>query len=185
LTQIGVPPGEILRVGVLLTLLQRGADRDIRNNAGESPIHVVDSRDLQNFIIEYLVRPAAAQPVGAEHDYAEILENVPESTAGGFEQALEALEQVTLQPKGVNDQPEPPIPKTQDCAILDKKGAERLLSLEQKFKDLEEQFLCSICLERKRNVAFLCGHGACAPCTQDLVNCHMCRNKIEKKIPLY
>ena len=27
-------------------------------------------------------------------------ENVPESTAGGFEQALEALEQVTLQPKG-------------------------------------------------------------------------------------
>ena len=50
--------------------------------------------------------------------------------------------------------------------FLSLKGAERLLSLEQKFKDLEEQFLCSICLERKRNVAFLCGHGACAPCTQ-------------------
>jgi len=216
LTQLGVQPGEILRVGVLLTLLQRGADRDITNNAGESPIHVVHSPDLQNFIIEYLVRPAAAQPVGAEHDYAEILENVDDAR-GGLEQALEALEQVTLQHKeeckicGEDESLVTFDPcghkmacnkcavrmknclqcnsviqnKTTHSSTLDKKGAERLLSLEQKFKDLEEQFLCSICLERKRNVAFLCGHGACAPCTQDLVNCHMCRNKIEKKIPLY
>ena len=42
--------------------------------------------------------------------------------------------------------------------------------LEQKVQDLEEQFLCGICMERKRNVAFLCGHGACTHCTQGCVN---------------
>jgi len=61
----------------------------------------------------------------------------------------------------------------------------RLKSLEQKMLDLEEQLFCGICMERKRNVAFLCGHGACAVCSKDLVTCHMCRTKIEMKIPLY
>ena len=44
--------------------------------------------------------------------------------------------------------------------------ARRLRSLEQKVEELEEQFLCGICMERRRNVAFLCGHGACTLCTQ-------------------
>lgn len=43
---------------------------------------------------------------------------------------------------------------------------ERISTLEQKYQDLEEQFLCSICMERKKNIVFLCGHGACQPCTQ-------------------
>jgi E3 ubiquitin-protein ligase mind-bomb len=55
----------------------------------------------------------------------------------------------------------------------------------QNVEDLEDQFLCGICMERKRNVAFLCGHGACTQCTLGLSTCHMCRTAIERKIPLY
>ena len=37
---------------------------------------------LQAFIVDYLVRPAAAEPVGAEHDYAEIKEDGDGVNAG-------------------------------------------------------------------------------------------------------
>lgn len=69
------PLGEILRVGLLLTLFQHGADRNARNYSGDTPINVVQNPDLQKFIVDYLVRPAAAEPVGAEPDYAEIPED--------------------------------------------------------------------------------------------------------------
>lgn len=62
---------------------------------------------------------------------------------------------------------------------------ERLRYLETKVQEMEESQGCSICMERRRNVAFLCGHGACAVCAQTLRTCHMCRKAIAKKIYLY
>lgn len=64
-------------------------------------------------------------------------------------------------------------------------SAERLRYLETKIQEIEEAHCCSICMERKRNVAFLCGHGACEKCSQTLKICHMCRKTITKKINLY
>lgn len=64
-------------------------------------------------------------------------------------------------------------------------SAERLRYLENKIMEIEEAHCCSICMERRRNVAFLCGHGACVICAQTLKTCHMCRKSITKKINLY
>ncbi|XP_015433480.1 PREDICTED: E3 ubiquitin-protein ligase MIB2 [Dufourea novaeangliae] len=65
------------------------------------------------------------------------------------------------------------------------KDLERLRYLETRVADLEEANMCSICMERRRNVAFLCGHGACEHCANPLKTCHMCRKVITKKINLY
>uniref|UniRef100_A0AAG5D880 RING-type E3 ubiquitin transferase n=1 Tax=Anopheles atroparvus TaxID=41427 RepID=A0AAG5D880_ANOAO len=64
-------------------------------------------------------------------------------------------------------------------------SADRLRYLESKIMEIEETHCCSICLERRRNVAFLCGHGACSKCAETLKICHMCRKAITKKINLY
>ena len=51
----------------------------------------------------------------------------------------------------------------------------------------DERGLCNICLERRKDTAFLCGHQACSVCAEELPNnlCHICRKTIERKIPLY
>lgn len=64
-------------------------------------------------------------------------------------------------------------------------NSERLKYLENKFAEIEESYCCSICMERRRNIAFLCGHGACERCADALSNCHMCRTPIKQKINLY
>ncbi|XP_033337501.2 E3 ubiquitin-protein ligase mind bomb 2 isoform X2 [Megalopta genalis] len=91
-----------------------------------------------------------------------------------------------------------PDDKVKDTALDDKKkeenqkkerekdkDLERLRYLETRVADLEEANMCSICMERRRNVAFLCGHGACEHCANPLKTCHMCRKVITKKINLY
>lgn len=64
-------------------------------------------------------------------------------------------------------------------------SAERLRYLEAKIQEIENAHCCFICMERKKNVVFLCGHGACENCSQTLKICHMCRETITKKINLY
>lgn len=78
---------------------------------------------------------------------------------------------------------------TKDGRIIPAKSrqpsAERMRYLECKIAEIEETHGCSICMERRRNVVFLCGHGACAKCADTLKTCHMCRKTITKKIPIY
>lgn len=64
-------------------------------------------------------------------------------------------------------------------------SADRLRYLESKIMEIEETHCCSICMERRRNVAFMCGHGSCSKCAETLKVCHMCRKQISKKINLY
>uniref|UniRef100_A0A182VU66 RING-type E3 ubiquitin transferase n=1 Tax=Anopheles minimus TaxID=112268 RepID=A0A182VU66_9DIPT len=64
-------------------------------------------------------------------------------------------------------------------------SADRLRYLESKIIEIEETHCCSICMERRRNIAFLCGHGSCSKCGETLKICHMCRKPITKKINLY
>lgn len=58
-------------------------------------------------------------------------------------------------------------------------------TLQRKLQELEEEVMCTICMERKRDLVFLCGHSVCAKCGDNLRTCHMCRKPIGKKIPLY
>nr|CAG4638708.1 EOG090X0CJG [Cyclestheria hislopi] len=64
-------------------------------------------------------------------------------------------------------------------------SVDRVKYLESQIAAIEEAYTCSICMERRRNVAFLCGHGACDNCSQTLRTCHMCRKIIARKINLY
>ena len=58
-------------------------------------------------------------------------------------------------------------------------------TLQRRLNEMEENILCSICMERKRDMAFLCGHTVCGQCGDALRTCHMCRKPITKKINLY
>lgn len=57
--------------------------------------------------------------------------------------------------------------------------------LRARVQEMEDSLTCSICMERKRSVAFLCGHSACHQCTGALKICHMCRKPITGKINLF
>ncbi|KAH8041271.1 hypothetical protein HPB51_014419 [Rhipicephalus microplus] len=57
--------------------------------------------------------------------------------------------------------------------------------LEARLRRLEEAHTCIICMERERNVAFMCGHVACDRCAANLSDCHICRNPIDKRITLF
>jgi len=60
-----------------------------------------------------------------------------------------------------------------------------LLSLQAHVREIEDANMCAICLEKPRNVAFMCGHGTCAECASSLEVCPMCRKPIDKKITLF
>ncbi|RDD46134.1 E3 ubiquitin-protein ligase MIB1 [Trichoplax sp. H2] len=58
-------------------------------------------------------------------------------------------------------------------------------NLKQELKELKEKTLCPVCMDRKKNLVFLCGHGICQMCGDRLVECPICRRSIEKKIVLF
>ncbi|RWS07269.1 E3 ubiquitin-protein ligase MIB2-like protein, partial [Dinothrombium tinctorium] len=70
-------------------------------------------------------------------------------------------------------------------SALPEASSDRLRYLESKIAEIEEANSCGICMERIKNVVFLCGHGACVNCAQTLKTCHMCRKTITKKINCY
>lgn len=61
----------------------------------------------------------------------------------------------------------------------------RQQELDSRLQELEDRHQCAICMERQRSVVFLCGHGACAECSENLDRCHMCRVPVERKIPIF
>ena len=57
--------------------------------------------------------------------------------------------------------------------------------LQDKLREYEDSITCNICLENRRDVAFLCGHGTCSECARSLEICPMCRKTIVQKVTLY
>ncbi|KAF6021316.1 hypothetical protein EB796_020380 [Bugula neritina] len=57
--------------------------------------------------------------------------------------------------------------------------------MHKRLQEMEDSVTCGICLDRKKNAAFLCGHSACSECAQGLRQCHMCRKPITKRINLF
>ena len=60
-----------------------------------------------------------------------------------------------------------------------------LKNLEAKVREIESVNTCTICMDRPKNVMFLCGHGTCDICSPSLNICPICRDPIEKKIPVF
>ena len=45
--------------------------------------------------------------------------------------------------------------------------------------------MCPVCLDRLKNMIFLCGHGTCQMCGDRMQECPICRKPVEKRILLY
>ena len=63
--------------------------------------------------------------------------------------------------------------------------AERIRALESRLQAREDAIQCAICMERDKNMIFLCGHGACRECSERLETCHICRREIQNRIQMY
>ena len=70
-------------------------------------------------------------------------------------------------------------------AVVESCGMETVEMLKSKIAAIEDMITCNICMEKMKNVAFLCGHGSCFTCAQSLTSCHMCRLPITARINLY
>lgn len=61
----------------------------------------------------------------------------------------------------------------------------RIRELESQLQAREDAIQCQICMERDKNMLFLCGHGACKECSERIEVCHICRTVIQNRIPIY
>lgn len=61
----------------------------------------------------------------------------------------------------------------------------RVRSLENQVRAMQDDKQCQICMERDKNMVFLCGHGTCRECSERLQTCHVCREPIQNRIQTY
>lgn len=57
--------------------------------------------------------------------------------------------------------------------------------LQQQLQDIKEQTMCPVCFDRIKNMVFLCGHGVCQYCGDQIDGCPICRKTVEKRILLF
>ncbi|CAE1285817.1 MIB [Acanthosepion pharaonis] len=57
--------------------------------------------------------------------------------------------------------------------------------LQQQLQDIKDQTSCPVCMDRLKNMIFLCGHGTCQMCGDRMTECPICRKAVEKRILLY
>jgi len=75
-----------------------------------------------------------------------------------------------------------PAPAIASSTVSD---AVALARLQQQLQEIREQVHCPICMDRLKNMVFLCGHGVCQNCGDRVQECPICRKQIEKSIILY
>ena len=57
--------------------------------------------------------------------------------------------------------------------------------LQQQLQDMKDHTCCPVCMDRLKNMIFLCGHGTCQMCGDRMHECPICRKSIDKRILLY
>ncbi|EDO44606.1 predicted protein [Nematostella vectensis] len=62
---------------------------------------------------------------------------------------------------------------------------QELSQLQQQLQDMKEQTMCPVCMDRRKNLIFLCGHGTCQLCGDRMQECPMCRKTVERRILLF
>jgi len=55
----------------------------------------------------------------------------------------------------------------------------------ESYLELQEDQLCCICEEEKKKIVFQCGHETCEDCSSRLVECPICRTRIDIRIRRY
>ncbi|KAL4236081.1 E3 ubiquitin-protein ligase mib1 [Mactra antiquata] len=77
-----------------------------------------------------------------------------------------------------------PPPAPQPAGIMNN-GAKDIQKLQQQLQDIKDQTCCPVCMDRLKNMIFLCGHGTCQMCGDRMAECPICRKQVEKRILLY
>ncbi|XP_045158306.1 E3 ubiquitin-protein ligase MIB1-like [Mercenaria mercenaria] len=81
-----------------------------------------------------------------------------------------------------------PPPAPQPAGIMNngaKDVGKDIQKLQQQLQDIKDQTCCPVCMDRLKNMIFLCGHGTCQMCGDRMAECPICRKQVEKRILLY
>lgn len=81
-----------------------------------------------------------------------------------------------------------PPPAPQPAGIMNngaKDVTKDIQKLQQQLQDIKDQTCCPVCMDRLKNMIFLCGHGTCQMCGDRMAECPICRKSVEKRILLY
>ncbi|GAB1601619.1 E3 ubiquitin-protein ligase MIB1-like isoform X2 [Argonauta hians] len=80
----------------------------------------------------------------------------------------------------------PPIPQPVGVMNNGSRALSRdIQKLQQQLQDIKDQTCCPVCMDRLKNMIFLCGHGTCQMCGDRMAECPICRKSVEKRILLY
>lgn len=99
------------------------------------------------------------------------------SFGGPLTQVAGALQQ-QMAPQ-LQNVPNPAVPSTS------RRAEEENDRLKQQLNDMHERSICPVCLDRYKNMIFLCGHATCQYCGDRLLECPICRKKVEQRILQY
>lgn len=66
-----------------------------------------------------------------------------------------------------------------------KGGGRDVASLQQQLQEMKDKTQCQVCMDRRKNCVFLCGHGTCQFCADKMAECPICRKPVAKKIILF
>jgi E3 ubiquitin-protein ligase mind-bomb len=213
--KFGVPQKLVHAIAIATFLLVKGGKLSPKNRRGHTPIDHVFDPLAKAFLLDTVAQLKSAKQQNAQASNvptaspsrtvaaASALQPAERCPPSPFECRIccETLPRVTFEPCGhqiVCNDCSKRMKKCIECDTLitnkicpnsptdSGPKSDRLLhALEAKVQDLEDRFLCSICMERNKTIVFLCGHGACSACSETLNTCHMCRSVITKKIFLY
>ncbi|XP_075212896.1 E3 ubiquitin-protein ligase MIB1-like [Lycorma delicatula] len=95
---------------------------------------------------------------------------------------IQVVEEPALPAPAVVQQPEPVV--TLNNGSRDTSTSD-IQKLQQQLQDIKEQTMCPVCLDRLKNMIFLCGHGTCQMCGDRMSECPICRKPVERRILLY
>ncbi|XP_071952953.1 E3 ubiquitin-protein ligase MIB1-like isoform X2 [Antedon mediterranea] len=86
---------------------------------------------------------------------------------------------------GGQEQPVVPVQQNKPVNTRTIQNNADIIKLQQQLQDIKDQTLCPVCLDRLKNMIFLCGHGTCQLCGDRMSECPICRKTVEKRILLY
>ncbi|XP_075745816.1 E3 ubiquitin-protein ligase MIB2 isoform X3 [Rhipicephalus microplus] len=187
------------RLAPLCYLANRGADFHIMNNKGISPLIMAAATDILEHIAAWASR--------SRFTVSEASRVTRQSSASPLTRekckiCIESEANVVFQPCGHRTTCQEcsvrckvcltcavPIQEKVDLDGMPVRGREQNQTtprdLDSRLQELEDRHTCNICMEKPRDVVFMCGHGSCKVCAENLDLCHMCRVPIERKIALY
>ena len=64
-------------------------------------------------------------------------------------------------------------------------ASQDIAKLTQQLHDIKEHTRCPVCMDRLKNMVFLCGHATCQLCGDRMTECPICRKTVEKRVLLY